>query len=315
MMNPQRLKAYVGLIEGLLSCPRGEEWILLRQNPELVDRGLIEVMEQIANHFNAEGDFKAATYLHNWAGKLHHILTAKIEDDRTDDKTNAYVELIQALLSCPKGTEPEVLTKYEQLIDPKLVRIMQEVADRLETKGDLETAIYLRNLAADLNRTWLDEHKFEPTFKKELAPDPWFEDDSDSSDGVASDRANDSPITSSNDGLERLETKPVASSSQTQSNPESQLARQLEAIAKILPQLATALSSKQQSPNPLWYMDVLERAIANNWILSTDEVEKLIGVKPHCEHDVNVYYRGSWIFSKAGKVGAQLGWKVSKKVD
>ena len=74
-MNQQRLRAYLDVIQGLLSCPRGEEWILLRQHQELVNPELVEVMEQVANHLTAEGDIKAAKYLHNWAGKLHHILT------------------------------------------------------------------------------------------------------------------------------------------------------------------------------------------------------------------------------------------------
>ena len=74
-MNQQSLKAYLNLIQGLLTCPRGEEWILLRQNEKLVNKELVEVMEQVANHLSMEGDIKTAKYLHNWAGKLHHILT------------------------------------------------------------------------------------------------------------------------------------------------------------------------------------------------------------------------------------------------
>ncbi len=77
-MNQQRLKAYLNLIQGLLSCPKGEEWILLRQNEALVNPELVEVMEQVASHLAAEGDIKAAKYLHNWAGKLHHILTESV---------------------------------------------------------------------------------------------------------------------------------------------------------------------------------------------------------------------------------------------
>ena len=36
-MNKPSLKAYLDVIQGLLSCPQGEEWILLRQHEKLVN--------------------------------------------------------------------------------------------------------------------------------------------------------------------------------------------------------------------------------------------------------------------------------------
>jgi len=47
-MDQQRLQAYMGLIEQLLGCPQGQEEELLRANRELVDAGLLTVMEQVA---------------------------------------------------------------------------------------------------------------------------------------------------------------------------------------------------------------------------------------------------------------------------
>lgn len=86
-------------------------------------------------------------------------------------------------------------------------------------------------------------------------------------------------------------------------------------IVDTLVQLKQALISRMKPVNPLWYMDVLEKALANNWILTTDEVEQLIGIKPHCHHNETEYQRGCWGFVKAGKIGAQIGWKVRKKVN
>ena len=308
-MSHQRLKAYVNLIERLLSCPQGEEWILLRENQELVNQELVEVMEQIAHHFTIEGDIKAAKYLHNWAGKLHQILTERMPVDESTDKINAYVELIQALLSCPEGGQSAILAKHRDLIGPKLVKIMKEVGDRLEINGDRVTADYLHNLAADLNRTWLQEHKFEPTLKKELVPDPWLEEDSDAATSPTADRTDN--IATINSDCNR-KTKEIDKFGASSVRPQL---TQLQVFADSLRQLVTILTTRQQPPNPLWYMDVLEKAIASNWILSTDEVEQLIGVKPHCEHNKTAYHRGNWVFTKAGKVGAQTGWKVSKEVD
>ncbi len=36
-MNQKTLKAFLYVIQGLLSCLQGEEWIILRQNQELVN--------------------------------------------------------------------------------------------------------------------------------------------------------------------------------------------------------------------------------------------------------------------------------------
>ena len=94
---------------------------------------------------------------------------------------------------------------------------------------------------------------------------------------------------------------------------DEQLTRLLTNIADSLLNLETILTTQLQPSNPLWYMDVLEKAEAADWILTTDEVEKLIGVKPHCDRDATAFERGSWIFTKAAEIGAQIGWKVSKK--
>lgn len=61
-------------------------------------------------------------------------------------------------------------------------------------------------------------------------------------------------------------------------------------------------------------MDILEKAEAANWILTTEEVEQLIGIKPQCHHDETSYHRGSWVFIKAGKIGPQIGWQVKKRM-
>lgn len=306
-MNKPSLKAYLDLVQKLLGCPQGEEWIVLRQHGELVNLGLVEVMEQVANYFAMEGKTKPAKYLHNWASQLHHILidsnaTAKDKDDRI----NAYSELIKALLECPEGLEQQILSAHQDLIDPNLIEILKEVADRLMS-NDPETAEYLQNLAADLDRTWLKHHEFAPTFKQEIAPDPWLDEGEQTS-------IPEPEIPESHP--EKLETlpprsKPARSDSPTTITNEA-IAGLLTQIANSLSKLETTIAAQQQAQNPLWYMEVLEKAAAAEWILTTHEVEQLIGVKPHCNHDETDYHRGSWIFVKAGKVGAQMAWKVRK---
>ena len=320
-MNQQSLKAYLNLIQGLLTCPRGEEWILLRQNEKLVNSELVEVMEQVANHLTMEGDIKAAKYLHNWAGKLHHILTETVATPRNNaDKTNAYVELIQALLDCPEGAEEEILAAHQELIGPELVKIMKQVASQMAAKGDQETASFLANLATDLNRAWLKSHEFKPTFKKEIAADPWFDEDFPSQSPSATETKPENQLeTKSETQPEDLATsaieEPILLSSEPQIASDRQLLQQLKAIADSLVKLEQTLASRLQPSNPLWYMDVLEKAEIANWVLTTDEVEHLIGIKPQCHHNETSFHRGSWVFTKAGKIGSQTGWRVKKQDD
>jgi hypothetical protein len=63
--------------------------------------------------------------------------------------------------------------------------------------------------------------------------------------------------------------------------------------------------------DPLQHYVALERAIASGWLLSTAEVRSLIGVKPSGEQ----FQRGSFIFVRAGKIGAQAAWKILKVVE
>ena len=60
--------------------------------------------------------------------------------------------------------------------------------------------------------------------------------------------------------------------------------------------------------SPLDHHRDLEEAALKNWILSSGEIEKLLGVKPKGEN----FQRGCWLFQKAGRIGTQSAWKVSK---
>jgi len=63
--------------------------------------------------------------------------------------------------------------------------------------------------------------------------------------------------------------------------------------------------------DPLQHYAGLERAIASGWLLSTSEVRSLISTKPHGDR----FQHGSFVFVRAGKIGAQAAWKVLKVVE
>lgn len=51
----------------------------------------------------------------------------------------------------------------------------------------------------------------------------------------------------------------------------------------------------------------LEEAAQKKWILSSRQIEKLLGVKPHGQ----TFTRGNWTFTKVGKIGSENGYLVS----
>jgi hypothetical protein len=318
-MNQETLKAYLNLIQGLLTCPRGEEWILLRDNEKLVNHELVAVMEEVANHLTREGKVKEAKYLHNWAGQLHHILTESITTPiKKEDKTSSYIELIQALLSSPETSHPEILAAHQDLIGPRLFKVMKQIANQIAIEGDQETADFLHNLATELSHKWKQEHEFEPTVKQEVFPDPWLSTDSEaeSTSSAIPPTPEPTPVTTANqveEPVSELETETEEAEEQIESTT-IETHQQLQAIADALMKLEAIITSRIQPVNPLWYMEILEKAAANNWLLTTEEVEDLIGIKPQCHHDETSYQRGSWLFVKQGKIGTQTSWQVQKQI-
>jgi hypothetical protein len=73
-MDTRHLNAYVSLIEALLQCAKGEEWLLLQQHQDLVDAELLTVMAQVADRLNTEGNAPAAQFLRYWTLQLTHML-------------------------------------------------------------------------------------------------------------------------------------------------------------------------------------------------------------------------------------------------
>jgi len=73
-MDQQRLQAYMGLIAQLLGCPQGQEEELLQANRELVDAGLLTVMEQVAAHLENQKSINSAQRLRGLAAQLAQTL-------------------------------------------------------------------------------------------------------------------------------------------------------------------------------------------------------------------------------------------------
>jgi tetratricopeptide (TPR) repeat protein len=71
-----------------------------------------------------------------------------------ENRLQAYLALIQELLSCPIGEELAILKTNGELVDPDLVKTMEAVASQAEQQKAVGTANFLRNLAEQLNKVF-----------------------------------------------------------------------------------------------------------------------------------------------------------------
>ncbi|WP_254566142.1 tetratricopeptide repeat-containing protein, partial [Oscillatoria sp. HE19RPO] len=73
-----------------------------------------------------------------------------------EERIKAYLNLIQQLLDCPSGEEPEILNQSIELVDEEFVQLCELLAQQLQEAGEENNASFLRNLpqqvAAFLNR-------------------------------------------------------------------------------------------------------------------------------------------------------------------
>jgi hypothetical protein len=340
-MNQAHLTKYLEIIQELLTCPSGEEWVRLKRHEDWVNPEFVQVMEQVAAQLTREGNQDAARFLHNWAAKLHHILVKEVNPSNPEaDRDQAYLALIQALLDCPEGTERRILAEHQALIGPGLVQKMYEIAQQLQQQGANEAATYLHNLAVELSRTWIKAHAFQPNLEKEVSS-PLPKVSAHKPEGISPEQAPQAeapaippPLTppappvspasppssrSASVANGKLNPAPPASPASPPSPAltlNQQLADSLREITQALHQLNQTLTAprttESATQNPLWYMEALEQAHTSKWLLTTEEVEQLIGVKPRCHGPENSYQRGTWQFVKVGKVGTQTAWQVVK---
>jgi hypothetical protein len=67
-----------------------------------------------------------------------------------EQRQQAYLQLIERLLSCPNGEENQILSANQKLLDTEFVQVVTEIAQRYEQEGKNNIAGWLRNLAAYL---------------------------------------------------------------------------------------------------------------------------------------------------------------------
>lgn len=309
-MRQQQLKAYLQLIQELLSCAHGEEWTLLERNEQLVTPDLVQVMEEIAMQLKSDGRLDAAKYLQHWAGQINHLFEQAVHHQSNDEKSQAYLQLIQDLLDCPSGSEADILESQQNLIDPNLVRMMKQVAAQMATRQEKGAARFLSNLAAEISRNLVPVKNFKANLQKD-AKEAILDTNHHFPDFEPVDK---SALEDIDEEIPQFDPLNETFANTEDITPQSfHFEERLTEITQSLINLQEILFSRLQPVNPLWYMDILERAYTLGWVLTTEEVEELIGVKPRCEAGKNSYQRGCWMFVKAGKMGLHTGWRVIKE--
>ena len=143
-MDEQRDAAYVELIEQLLECPQGQEAELLQANAELVDAGLVEVIEQVAVHLESQGNSNAG-WLRGFATQLAQAVgLGDADSTRTEDATQFLLETLQ--LVAESGGNPQQVyplwAQQQAQLNEGLVEVMPQVVAQLFA-GDAEQRTFV----------------------------------------------------------------------------------------------------------------------------------------------------------------------------
>ena len=106
-----RYSAYIKLIETLLNCPSGAEAEVLRKNQELIDRGFILKVTQVAGMLEEIGEEKAANFLQNIAAPLAEGLITSLPPD----VSKSYIDFLAEALRITSNSNANAKMVYPLL--------------------------------------------------------------------------------------------------------------------------------------------------------------------------------------------------------
>jgi hypothetical protein len=81
---------------------------------------------------------------------LYHNEIKSMTQQLTEQRKEQYLKLIEQLLSCPNGQEPEVLDAQPDLIDPGLVQTLVKVGTMMAHQENQAGAKFLFHVAREL---------------------------------------------------------------------------------------------------------------------------------------------------------------------
>jgi hypothetical protein len=151
-MEPSRQQAYQALIQQLVNCPSGEVTTILNAHREMLDEGLVAVMQHYSETLQQQGKTDAAAFIDfiNQQIATFIRLSDTPQEPHSAERQLAYVDLIQQLLNCPSGEEPPILAAHAELVDSGFVLICLHYAEWLEVQNQHQNATWLLNLTVQL---------------------------------------------------------------------------------------------------------------------------------------------------------------------
>lgn len=187
----KRTQAYLNLISSLLNCPSGQESEIISQNRDLIDAGLVRVMEQVSRKLAAEGEVEGANCLQEIARQLAESLSSpspspslssqlaflkqvlqEIQD--SGGAPQAVYLLLQDNLEQLKESLAQVLRHWAEVafpaIEPELAR---GLAALLVTFSDLLLQFPLGNRADNLEIALAGYESALPVFPRRTFPEQW----------------------------------------------------------------------------------------------------------------------------------------------
>ncbi|MEZ2247925.1 CHAT domain-containing protein [Microcoleus sp.] len=115
-MDESRREAYLDLIDLLLNCPSGEEAEIVNSNLELVDTGLVQIMEEVADYLAQEGEENNATWLRNIASDTSD-LGKYIANSHATAILEVYLDFLMQVLKTTKDNINNPQKVYQLLQD------------------------------------------------------------------------------------------------------------------------------------------------------------------------------------------------------
>ena len=84
---------------------------------------------------------------------VYHTITSVTAQTMNEQRAQAYVNLIEQLLTCADDEElNNILQANQELIDPEFLQEMENYATGLEQQGNNNNAAWLRNMAQQLGQ-------------------------------------------------------------------------------------------------------------------------------------------------------------------
>ena len=139
VLDESSVRPYVNLIEHLLVSPQGQEAEILQANAELVDTGLVAVMQEYASYLEGQQGNANATWLRELAVQLEQVLSLRqAESTGTTAAAQFLLEILQ-LIAQTRGNRAQVYEFFRANVgrlDEALLRALPDLFAPLIQQND-----------------------------------------------------------------------------------------------------------------------------------------------------------------------------------